>query len=82
MHQSWFHQSPIIHAIDSLPDKVVCCLLCTTIMALHRGQVVLTAAQQVAKWTVPSFICQDNMGWANMMSRTAMVEARCARLQG
>jgi hypothetical protein len=44
--------------------------------------VLLTAAKQVAKWTLPSFVCRDNVGVANIMSRTAMVEARCARLQG
>jgi hypothetical protein len=44
--------------------------------------VLLAAAQQVAKWTLPSFVCRDNVGVANLMSRTAMVEARCARLEG
>lgn len=28
----------------------------------HRGKVILTAAKQVAKWTLPSFICRDNLG--------------------
>eukprot|EP00879_Flechtneria_rotunda_P005162 GHRR01005444.1.p1 GENE.GHRR01005444.1~~GHRR01005444.1.p1 ORF type:complete len:797 (+),score=305.13 GHRR01005444.1:841-3231(+) len=48
----------------------------------ERGEVLLTAAKQVAKWTLPSFVCHDNMGIANVLSRTAMVEARCARLAG
>lgn len=45
-------------------------------------RVILAAAQQVAKWTLPSFLCPENVGVANMGSRTLMVEARCARLQG
>lgn len=27
-----------------------------------RGKVILTAAKQVAKWTLPSFLCRDNLG--------------------
>jgi hypothetical protein len=27
-----------------------------------RGEVVLKAVQQVARWTLPSFLCHDNMG--------------------
>ncbi|GBF94765.1 hypothetical protein Rsub_07648 [Raphidocelis subcapitata] len=50
---------------------------------LHpKGEVVLKAVQQVARWTLPSFMCHDNMGVWTMLSRTAMVEARCSRLQG
>ncbi|WIA41003.1 hypothetical protein OEZ86_004644 [Tetradesmus obliquus] len=48
----------------------------------HRRKVLLAAAQQVAKWSLPSFVCRDNVGVANIGSRTAMVEARCSRLEG
>ncbi|KAF6259218.1 hypothetical protein COO60DRAFT_1700957 [Scenedesmus sp. NREL 46B-D3] len=48
----------------------------------RRRKVLLAAARQVAKWSLPSFVCRDNVGVANIGSRTAMVEARCARLQG
>jgi hypothetical protein len=50
--------------------------------ACCRRQVLLTAAKQVAKWSLPSFVCRDNVGVANIGSRTAMVEARCSRLKG
>ncbi len=48
----------------------------------ERGEVVLKAVAQVARWTLPSFLCHDNMGVWTMLSRTAMVEARCSRLEG
>jgi hypothetical protein len=31
-------------------------------LCVARGKVILTAAKQVAKWTLPSFICRDNLG--------------------
>lgn len=36
----------------------VCCCVCVA----NRGKVIVTAAKQVAKWTLPSFICRDNLG--------------------
>jgi hypothetical protein len=44
--------------------------------------VLLRAAQQLAKWTLPSPLCRENIGVMNMFSRSAMVEARCAQLEG
>ncbi|KAI8467706.1 MAG: hypothetical protein J3K34DRAFT_480586 [Monoraphidium minutum] len=47
-----------------------------------RGEVMLKAVTQVARWTLPSFLCHDNVGVWTMLSRSALVEARCSRLEG
>jgi hypothetical protein len=69
--QEELHSAAIYLTISLLPLPHVC-----------RRQVLLTAAKQVAKWSLPSFVCRDNVGVANIGSRTAMVEARCSRSKG
>jgi hypothetical protein len=45
------------------PAEVVLTLAAVLLpVRLDRGKVILTAAKQVAKWTLPSFICRDNLG--------------------
>jgi hypothetical protein len=65
-----------------LPDNLDAAAAAAAANACCRRQVLLTAAKQVAKWSLPSFVCRDNVGVANIGSRTAMVEARCSRLKG
>lgn len=50
-------------------------LLCFVVRTLHRGKVILTAAKQVAKWTMPSFVCRDNLGELVVSAWVAVVPA-------
>lgn len=42
-----------------------------------RRKVILTAAKQVAKWTLPSFVCRDNLGKACCCVDTRLCRLLC-----
>lgn len=38
--------------------------------------------KMVGKWLLPSFVCQDNLGFANLHDRQGMIMRRCLKIPG
>lgn len=56
-------QLGMLHPQELSQHHCFCVLMVYATAAVScRGKVILTAAKQVAKWTLPSFICKDNLG--------------------